>query len=87
MTHHIVIYTDDIHTGCKYMMDNSNRLDLLGQILFTGYNIKIHHHMESPAEQQDLIHPFTTLRRNRCYNTPLTLQLLLMQTPSQEVSS
>lgn len=72
----IPIYTADIIKGTRWMKDNQGRLDLLGQILFTGYGIKIHTHVESPAHQGVILHPFTVRARNRIHNTELTIKLL-----------
>jgi hypothetical protein len=72
----ILIVTEDIIPGTKYMKDSHGRLDLLGQILFTGYGIKIHNQIETPAHQGTSIHPFTVTARERVHNTELTLRLL-----------
>lgn len=72
----ILIYTEDIIQGTKYMLDKEGRLDLMGQILFTGYKIKIHEQTVSPAHQNLVIHPFTEGIRGRANNTPLTMTLL-----------
>ena len=72
----ILIYTEDIIPGTRWMLDNKGRLDLLGQILFTGYGIKVHEHIESPAHQGTTLHPFTVRVRKRVHNTELTIKLL-----------
>jgi len=72
----IYIYTEDIYPGMKYMRDDQDRLDLIGQILHTGYGIKIHKHSQTPAHQNTVISPFTESIRGRANNTPLTMQIL-----------
>lgn len=72
----IPIYTEDIVPGTKYMLDKKKRLDLIGQILTTGFGIKIHEGIETPAHQNTVIHPFTRGIRGRANNTPLTMQIL-----------
>ena len=72
----ILIYTEDIVPGVMLMRDKLNRLDLIGQILHTGYGIKIHEGIPTPAHQNTIIHPFTEGIRGRANNTPLTMNLL-----------
>jgi hypothetical protein len=72
----ILIYTEDIKPGMKWMLDKQGRMDLLGQILYTGYGIKVHPMIESPAHQGTLLTPFTVVARNRVHNTALTIALL-----------
>ena len=72
----ILICTTDIKPGMKWMLDKHGRMCLLGQILYTGFNIKVHPMIESPAHQGTLLHPFTVQARNRIHNTELTIQLL-----------
>lgn len=72
----ILIHTEDIIPGAKKMIDSQGRYDLLAQILYTGYNIKIHDHSTSPADQQTLISPFTTSVRGKVHCTPLCLKIL-----------
>jgi hypothetical protein len=72
----ILICTTDIKPGMKWMLDKHGRMDLLGQILLTGYSIKVQPLIESPAHQGTLLHPFTVFARNRIHNTALTIQLL-----------
>ena|SRR6056297_1148828 len=72
----ILICTEDIVPGTRWMLDKKGRMCLLGQILFTGYQIKVHSNIESPAHQGTLLHPFTVKARSRIHNTELTIQLL-----------
>jgi hypothetical protein len=72
----ILIHTSDIIPGTKKMKDKLGRLDLLGQILFTGYKVRIIEHSTSPADQGTVIHPFSVYVRGRAHNTELTLKLL-----------
>ena len=74
--HKILIIPEDIQQRTKFMRDSQDRLDLLGQILTTGFEIKVHKHAVSPADQGTLLAPFTVYVRGRTHNTPLTLQLL-----------
>jgi len=72
----IFICTADIKPGMKWMLDKQGRMCLLGQILLTGYNIKVQTFCESPAHQGTLLHPFTVQARNRIHNTELTIRML-----------
>ena len=79
----IPIVTEDIIKGTRYMRDKFDRLDLLGQILFTGYQLKIinkntqyDNPPKTPADLKISLHPFTKQIRGSYVNTPLTLQLL-----------
>ena len=76
MTLCIPIYTEDIVPGTIYMKDKAGRLDLLGQILSTGYHLYVHEKRESPSEENYAIHPFTVMYREKAYNTTLTLKIL-----------
>jgi len=77
MTKCIPIYTEDIRSTQDYMNNRDGSYDLLGQILTTGYGIKVHRQAETPANQGTLIHPFTVKARNRIHNTELCIQILL----------
>jgi hypothetical protein len=73
----ILIHPQDIVANTKYMHDTQGRYDLLGQILYTGYNIQIPMKTRTPQELSKGIHPFTIIVRQYCYcNTALTLSLL-----------
>lgn len=73
----IAIYTADITTNAKYMHDPNGKHDLLGQILYTGYNLRIPPKTRTPQELKKAIFPFTKLYRQYEYcNTALTLALL-----------
>jgi len=73
----IIIYTDDIIPNAKYMNDDKGRLDLLGQLLFTGYGINIPYKTRTPQDLNRAIKDFVICVRGYCYcNTPLTLSLL-----------
>lgn len=72
----IPIYTSDILPGATKMLDKEGRLDLMGQILFSGYNIKVHEHSTSPADQGTSLYPFSVRVRGRAHNTELTLKIL-----------
>ena len=73
----IPIHTCDILRNSPYLHDTQGRLDLLGQIILTGYNIPVPMKTRTPAELDTTIYPFTTMIRqySRC-NTALTLDLL-----------
>ena len=58
------------------MLDKEGRLDLMGQILFTGYKIKVHAQIPTPAHQNIILSPFTEGIRGRANNTPLTMTIL-----------
>lgn len=73
----IPIYYKDIFRNALYMHDTEGRYDLLGQILFTGFNIDIPMKTRVPSELNTIIHPFTIQVRRYCKCcTPITLQLL-----------
>lgn len=73
----ILIATEDIIKGIPTMMDKIGRLDLLGQILFTGYGIRIDSKSRTPAELGEFtIAPFTFSIRGTIQNSSLTLALL-----------
>ena len=72
----IPIYVEDIVQGAPKMKDSLGRLDLLGQILMTGYEVKIHSHSETPASQSTVIHPFSVKVRGRVHCTELCLKIL-----------
>ena len=72
----IRVYPEDIIRGAKYLKDSTGKLDLLGQILVIGYNIKIHDRIKSPSHQNTVINPFSVWIRDQAHNTELTLQLL-----------
>jgi hypothetical protein len=73
----ITIYTQDIISNAKYICDAEGRCDLLGQILVTGYNIRVAPKTRTPACLQTGIRNFVSLYRGYVYcNTPLTLALL-----------
>lgn len=72
----ITIVTEDIVPKASKMLDKLGRMDLLGQILHTGYGIDVHSHHITPACTNHCVHPFTSRIRNICYNTELTLTLL-----------
>lgn len=72
----ILICTEDIIPNVKMMKDKADRLDLIGQILHTGYGVKIQDHSESPAHQGTVVHPFSVKIRDRAHNTDLTLKIL-----------
>lgn len=75
----ITIYTEDIIPNCKYMCDELGRLDLLGQLLFTGYNIRIPYKTRTPQDLEKSIKNFVVCIRGFCYsNTPITLSLLAL---------
>lgn len=76
-TRTIKIYSADITTNAKYMHDPNGKHDLLGQILYTGYSIRIPVKTRTPQELKKAIFPFTKLYRGYEYcNTPLTLAIL-----------
>lgn len=84
----IPIYTCDIARSAAYMHDTEGRMDLLGQILFTGFNIPVPMKTRSPSELDHTVHPFTTVIRTyvRC-NTSLTMQMLanIGLSPKQQI--
>ena len=76
----ILIYAEDIIPGINKMRDKKGpegRLDLMGQILVTGYGVKVHDNAESPAQQNTAIHPFSRMIRGRANNTELTQTILM----------
>ena len=72
----IVVYPEDIDPKAKFMLDNKGRLDLLGQILVIGFNIKVHERIRSPAHMNCAISPFSVWARDHAHNTELTIKLL-----------
>jgi hypothetical protein len=73
----ILIYTEDILPKAKYMNDLEGRHDLLGQLLFTGFGIRIPAKTRTPQDLDKSIRHFVVCVRGYCYcNTPLTLSLL-----------
>jgi len=74
----IYIYTEDIYPGMKYMRDNQDRLDLIGQILYSGYGIKIHNTVKHrhtktqlfpPSQRAFEVEPITPLSQCRFFVT------------------
>jgi hypothetical protein len=79
----IVIYPQDIMPGAKYICDAEGRCDLVGQILASGYGIRIPPKTRTPQELQRAILHFTTIVRQYTFAmTPLCLQLLSNSTLS-----
>jgi hypothetical protein len=79
----ITIYPQDIMPGAKYICDAEGRCDLVGQILASGYDIRIPPKTRTPQELQRAILNFTTIVRQYTYAmTPLCLQLLANSTLS-----
>lgn len=72
----IPIYTEDLNPKAKFMKDSLGRLDLMGQILYTGYQIVIEDKMATPACQEILLPPFTRTLRNVYQNTQVTQMIL-----------
>ena len=84
----IPIYIEDILPSQKKLQDSKGRLDLLGQILKSGYNISIDLKAKTPACQETLLYPFTCLIRGVVCNTQLTMDLLSSTTlsPTKQVN-
>jgi len=75
----INIYPEDIIPNSKYMCDSSGRLDLLGQILFTGYGIPIPFKTRTPSDLECAIRNFVVCIRGYKYcDTALSLSLLAL---------
>ena len=72
----ILICTEDIIAGADKMQDKLGRLDLIGQILKTGYKIRIEPEARTPACQGTLVHPFTFCIRGRVQNSDITIKIL-----------
>ncbi len=72
----ILIYPEDIIPNCPFMLDSEERLDLLGQILHTGYSVNVFEKTASPACNDTVINPFSIMYRGKAFNTPLTLKIL-----------
>lgn len=73
----ILIYTQDLIPNTLYMHDKYGRMDLLGQLLFTGYKISIPVNTRTPQDLEKAINHFVVCHRQRSYsNTQLTLTLL-----------
>lgn len=73
----ITIYHQDIIPNAKYMCDAEGRCDLLGQILTTGYAMRIPPKTRTPQCLQTSINNFVVCIRQYVYsNTPLTQKLL-----------
>ena len=73
----INIYIQDIIPNAKYMCDADGRCDLLGQLLTTGYGIRLPPKTRTPQELNTAIQHFVIIIRGYVYAlTPLALQLL-----------
>lgn len=73
----ILIFPQDIIPNCKYINDANGRHDLLGQILYSGFDIHIPPKTRTPQELKRAIHPFTKIIRQYVFVlTPLSLALL-----------
>lgn len=75
----ILIYPEDIIPSTRYMHDSEGRYDLLGQILYTGYGVKIPPKTRTPQDLQEMINLFVVKVRGYTYTmTPLCQQLLAL---------
>lgn len=73
----ILIYPQDIIPGTRYLHDPDGRMDLLGQILYTGFGVKIPKKTRTPQDLQESINLFVVKYRGYTYTmTPLCQRLL-----------
>ena len=77
----INIYPQDIIPNAKYMHDAEGRMDLLGQIFYTGYGIRVPMKTRTPQDLDSPIHPFTRVYRRYCVTLTPMCQALLDVSP------
>ena len=84
---YIDIYLSDIKPNPRYMRTEDDRLDILGQILLSYYEIMVPIRSKLPSELKKQIPPFTMKARGTILDTPLTMQIIcnMSKQPREQV--